>query len=132
MKEEWVYEYEQCSEDRRHFLNQSWQIPSTILGINGVLLGLAYSFLSPPIRGCLILFGAVFSFIFTYHNIKLAFRSEQRRKRLKDIEKERGFKRYTYKENIFLRFPLAILIIGLLIVFTFFLFYVGVLNLFSN
>jgi hypothetical protein len=132
MKEEWVYEYEQCSEDRRHFSSESWQIPSTILGINGVLLGFAYKFLSPPIRGILILFGAFFSFIFTWQIIKLAFRSKQRLILLIEIEKMRGFRRYTDRENIFFQFPLAILIIGFVIAFTIFLFHVGIWNLIPN
>lgn len=138
MKEEWVCEYEQCSEDRRHFISESWQIPSIILGINGVLLGVAYNYLSPPIRGILILFGASFSSIFTYQIMKLASRSNQRIELLKDMEEQIGregkykFRRYTGKERRWLRFPLRYGIIGFLIVFTIFLFLVGAWNLIPN
>lgn len=138
MKEEWVCEYEQCSEDRRHFTTESWQIPSTILGINGVLLGVAYSFLSPPIRGGLILFGAFFSIIFTWQIIKLASRSNERLKILKDMEEQitkegkYKFRRYTGKESWWLRIPLRYGIIVFSIAFTIFLFLVGACNLIPN
>jgi len=128
---DWEVEYREASEDRRHFTDLSWQLPSTIIVVNGILLTLAVQFLNCPIRGCVILFGAIFGAILLLNFMKFAYWSEKMRLVLRDIDSRKGFRRYyhTSKHPFYVEIRIRYFMFILLLSFILFLFYVGFTNL---
>ena len=129
MIKKWECEYRECNADRRHLTTLTWQVPSTIIVINGVLLSLAFGSLTSPLRGLVIIFGAFFSFILIWTLVKLAWRSEERRKRLVEIERVQGFRRMLSEEPWFIRRSTRYWLLTFLILFTSFLVYMGAINI---
>jgi hypothetical protein len=105
----WVEEYHECSEDVRHYTNLSWQIPSAVLLVDFVVLGLALSntqILTSRVRILILLLGFAYSFILTLNFAKLAYRATKRRELLERIERAHRrilFGRYSYKEHWLIR-----------------------------
>ena len=90
----WEIEYQECSEDRRHFTTLSWGIPAAILLVSGAIISVATKF-HHPLSTILILLAAVFSLILTWNFKKIAYYAEERRKRLERIGNAMEFERYS-------------------------------------
>lgn len=98
----WLEEYRECSEDRRHYTDLTWKIPSATLVVDSVIIGFAFSkdiHLPPWGAGALVLLSGTFSLILTVNFWKYAFRSYRSLKRLQGIEKQHPeLKRFSVKE----------------------------------
>jgi len=121
LKKDWIEEYHEYSEDLRYYGGTSWQIPSAVLVVDFVILGLAYSNTALPnqtVRSGVLLFGGLYSIILTINFAKFAYRAKVRRKSIQEIERMhpglRG--RYLHDEPWFVRYAQLSLPMGLLLV----------------
>lgn len=129
MNGDWLEEYRECSEDRRHYTDLTWQIPSAVLVVDSVVVGLAFSKdadLPSGGAGALVLLGGIFSLILTFNFWKYVYRSSRRLERLKEIEKQHPeLRRFTDKEPWYARTPLGQLTAVFLFVVSLSLLYLG-------
>jgi Mn2+/Fe2+ NRAMP family transporter len=114
--EEWERAYyQELSEDRRHFYNMLWEIPTVVFLVNSFLLGLVSTTrFSLCVERVIIIFALVFTIIFTWELFKAVRRVYNRIEELVRIEKQKGFLRYGKEESRWLKAPLGCFMVMLL------------------
>jgi len=122
VSEEWQVEYDEANEDRRHYTNLTWQLPSAIFVADGLAIGFAYS---KDFRGgapcwapaLLLIAACMFNVIMFLNFWKFGYRSYSRLQRIKKIEQEKGLRRIGGIEPIIVRWGswrwMSLLIVGL-------------------
>lgn len=91
-------DYQECSEDRRHFTILSWGIPATILLVSGTIINAAIKIEEPQLlRQLLILVAALFSLILAWNFKKITYYSSERLEILKRYDNLYGMARYNQK-----------------------------------
>lgn len=89
MNEEEIAQYNQCSEDWRHYNNTIWQIPSIGIAIASAILAVAYQYVQELLpRTAILFFGSLILLSLTVALIKHRLFHNQRTKFLSQTEKE--------------------------------------------
>lgn len=142
MNEEEIAQYNQCSEDWRHYNNTIWQIPSIGIAIASAILAVAYQYVQELLpRTAILFFGSLILLSLTVALIKHRLFHDQRTEFLSQTEKEwinsnkikRIIKRKTTEiENVswYQRTRAYNWLLGAMVTTTLCLFGLGVYNLF--
>ena len=124
-EDEWArISYQEIGEDRRHFDSMLWEVPTAIFLVDSFLLGLVSSLSSYiDVQRGLLAFALFFTIFLTWSLAKIAKRSIDRVKMLKLMESEQKAIKYTRfpDEPLLLKMPVGYAIVGLLLVFAFFI-----------
>jgi hypothetical protein len=89
MNEEEITQYNQCSEDWRHYDRAIWQMPTVAITIASAILAVAYQYVKYlPARAFILLLGGLLLLSLTVALVKHRLFQEQRIEFLSDTEKD--------------------------------------------
>jgi len=89
MNEEEITQYNQCSEDWRHYDRAIWQMPTVSITIASAILAVAYQYVQDLLpRAVILLFGGLILLSLTVALVKHRLFQEQRTEFLLDTEKD--------------------------------------------
>lgn len=125
--DDWKTEYEQLSEDMRHFTNVGWQATVAVIVGDALILTPAIGAKTLWISFSLLYVAGTLTILLAWTSIKWAVRSKRIRERLKELGGRHGFDKFSKPEEFLLDFPVANLAIGLMLVVGFGLILLGFL-----
>ena len=89
MSEEEIAQYNQCSEDWRHYDNAIWQMPTVAITIASAILAVAYQYVQELLpRTVILFFGGLILLSITVELIKHRLFHDQRTEFLSETEKD--------------------------------------------